>query len=428
MYGDSSIVFGFQERGVSINVIQQSKRDPRYGWVMVGVVFTISALAFGTLGSVSVFLKPLSLEFGWGRGQTSLGYTAISFSSAIFGICWGMLADKYGTRWFGVISALIMAIALYLMSLQNSIGQFYACYFLFGAFGTSMATTPLYANVGFWFRHNPGLALGLAASGGAFGQAVIPYLAGLGIEAIGWRTTYVWMAICYLCIALPCGFLVRESPWRIQVRKQIVEEERTFPLSEVECVAWISLAVIFCCNCMAVPIVHLVPLLTDSGHTVEYATRALLVLMVSGIAGRIMGGKLCDIVGALPAYILMSVGQTISVFWFPTMPDTMMLYSLAVFFGFFYSGVMSCIMVCTRMMVSGRFGARALSITSFFGWIGMGMGGFLGGYFFDVSGSYTWSYGFAAAAGVVNLVVLSLFWTRLQAARKLQSASAINTA
>lgn len=172
----------------------QHERDPTYAWLMVAVVFTISALAFGTLGSISVFLKPLSTEFGWGRGQTALGYTAISFSSALFGILWGYIADKRGTRWFGVISAVIMAASLYLLSSLTSIIEFYAYYFLFGAFGTAMATTPLYANVGFWFRHNPGLALGVTASGGAIGQALVPYFSGLSISAYGWQQTYQTLA------------------------------------------------------------------------------------------------------------------------------------------------------------------------------------------------------------------------------------------
>ena len=33
-------------------------RDPTYGWVMVFAVFLLSALAFGALGSISVFSSP----------------------------------------------------------------------------------------------------------------------------------------------------------------------------------------------------------------------------------------------------------------------------------------------------------------------------------------------------------------------------------
>jgi MFS family permease len=392
-------------------------KNPRYAWLMVAVVFTISALAFGALGSISVFLKPLASEFGWGRGQTSLGYTTISFSAAVFGILWGYVADRYGTRWFGVVAAIVMSFSLFMLSRQSSLAEFYGYYFLFGAFGTAMATMPLYANVAFWFRQNAGLALGIAAAGGAVGQALVPYLSGLSITAYGWQATYEYLSLSYLIIALPIGFLIRESPWREQARVEPDTEVRDFPLSEIEVIAWISVAVIFCCNCMAVPIVHLVPMLTDQGNTLEYAARALLILMMAGALGRIMGGKLADIIGALPTYMLMSFGQTISVLWFPQVEGTTALYLLAIFFGFTYSGVMSSILICTRMMVGARFAGRAMSITSFFGWGGMGMGGFVGGYFYDLNGNYEWSFGFASAAGVVNLLVLTLFYWRIRSRR-----------
>ena len=68
---------------------------------------------------------------------------------------------------------------------------------------------------------------------------------------------------------------------------------------------------------MSVPIVHLVPLLTDANFTLEFATSVLMVLMFCGAFGRILGGMLGDVIGALPAYILMSLGQTVSVVWFP---------------------------------------------------------------------------------------------------------------
>ena len=265
-------------------------RDPAYGWVMVFAVFLLSALAFGALGSISVFLKPLVTEFGWSRGQTSFGYTVISFSSAVFGVLWGYIADRFGTRWFGLIAAFAMSGSLFALSQQASILQFYGLYFLFGAFGNAMVTSPLFANVGFWFTHKPGLALGITASGGAVGQAVVPYLCAVSLELYGWQTTYMLSAACYLALALPVALLIRESPGREQARLQLVDEERTFPLSEREVIIWISVAIIFCCTCMSVPIVHLVPLLTDSGFSLDQATTVLMVLMFSGALGRILGG------------------------------------------------------------------------------------------------------------------------------------------
>ena len=63
-------------------------RNPTYGWVMVATAFTLSALSFGQLATVSVFLKPLASEFGWSRAETAFAYTLTSFASAVFGVLW----------------------------------------------------------------------------------------------------------------------------------------------------------------------------------------------------------------------------------------------------------------------------------------------------------------------------------------------------
>ena len=402
-------------------------RPPTYAWVMVFVVFVLSGLAFGSLASISVFLKPISLDFGWSRGETSLAYTVASFSSAFFGVLWGYLADKYGTRWFGLIGAVAMSLSLYLLNGQSSLMQFYSLYFFFGAFGCALLTSPLYANVGFWFRDSPGLALGIAASGGAIGQAFIPYLSGYLISTSGWESAYLSLAIIYAAIALPISLLIKESPWRESARITEEDESRDFPVSEREVVIWISVAVIFCCICMSVPIVHLVPLLTDSNFSLEFATRVLMVLMFCGAFGRILGGMLGDFIGALPAYLLMSLGQTVSVIWFPHLTTPFGIYLLAAFFGFTYSGVMSSILVCTRMMVSAKFAARAMSLTSFFGWTGMGLGGFFGGYFYDLQGDYVWSFAFAGIMGLLNVLILLLFRSRIIRIEKKEDTIYLNS-
>ena len=390
------------------------KRGINYGWAMVLVVFTLSGLAFGSMASISVFLKPVSLEFGWSRGQTSFAYTIASFASAAFGVIWGQVADKYGTKWFGLAGALSMSLTLLALSSLNSIYQFYLLYFLFGALGSALLFSPLYANVGFWFRENPGLALGIAASGGAVGQAFIPHLSGILILSYGWQSAYIYLALIYISISLPISLLIKESPWRVDARSDAISEERHFPLSEKAVVAWISFAVIFCCVCMSVPIMHLVPLLTDKGFSLEFSTFVLMLLMICGAFGRIFGGMLGDYIGALPGYFLMSLGQTIFVVWFPHLVSPLGIYVVAALFGFTYSGVMSSILVCTRMMVSAKFGARAMSLTSFFGWIGMGLGGFLGGYLFDIYGDYTRAFTIAGISGFINLIVLSFFFLQIR--------------
>jgi MFS family permease len=69
-------------------------------------------------------------------------------------VIWGVVADKYGTRWFGLVGAAAMTLCLYLLSTlstQTALFQFYFLYFLYGALGCALLFSPLYANVGFWF-------------------------------------------------------------------------------------------------------------------------------------------------------------------------------------------------------------------------------------------------------------------------------------
>ena len=396
-------------------------RDPIYGWVMVISVFTLTALSFGTMGSISVFLKPLSNEFGWTRANTAFGYTVASLGSAFFGIIWGYVADKYGTRLFGFFATFFMVSCLFFLGKQNSILHFYLLYFCFGAFGNAVVGSPLYANVGFWFKKNPGLALGITAAGGAAGQGIIPLLSTNLIQAYGWQVAYMYLSYIYLFIMAPFSFLIKESPWRKKARIAIEDELRDFPLSEKEVITWISCAVVFCCICMSVPIVHLIPLLTDASFSEDFAASVFLVLMIFGIVGRIISGKLGDIIGALPTYILMSIGQTITVLGFPYIDFKVGLFILAAAFGFTYSGVMSAILVCARMMVSAKLAGRAMALGSFFGWVGMGLGGYFGGLLFDIKGDYTWSFQFASVMGSVNLLILWQFHLRIKRQREVIS-------
>ena len=74
------------------------------------------------------------------------------------------------------------------------------------------------------------------------------------------------------------------------------------------------------------------------------------------------------------------------------------------------------------MMVRAGFAGRAMSLTSFFGWSGMGMGGFVGGKLFDIYGNYDWSFTFATVMGVINHIILCAFYLRIRTSRQLQPA------
>ena len=390
---------------------------PGYGWVVVCVAFLLNAISFGTLASVGIFLKPLISEFGWSRGDLSLGYTAITLATGLFGILWSILVDRYGSQWVALFGALALGIPLLLLSRMENIIEFYIYYFIFGALGHAAVTGPLFTSVGLWFERNVGLALGLTFSGSAVGQGVIPYITRYLIDTYSWETAYATLGVAYMVLALPITLLVRDTPNRQSLQsKQVIKQKdgTPFPLPPVVVVTWISIAVVFCCIAMSVVVVHLVPLLTDHGMTSEDAVTMFLVLMMSGALGRIWGGILADQIGALNGYLLTSFMQTSVIFLFPYVQNTFLLYCIAIIFGIGFSGVMASFLICVRMMVPPRVLARSIAIVAMFGWIGMGLGGWQGGLMFDLTGTYYWSFANGSIAGVVNLFVLFLFYTHIR--------------
>ena len=393
-----------------------------YGWVVVLSAFLLNMMAFGVLASVGVFIKPLANEFGWSRGGLSFGYTAITFSTAFAGLFWSYIADRFGTRWLVLFGSVTIGIPLLLLSKVETLTQFYLYYFLFGALGHATLSGPLYANVGTWFTKNVGLAIGVTVAGSAVGQGLIPYIVRYLINTADWQTAYQTLGIGYLLIAFPIALLVRDSPRRQLMEHNsapIQKDGKRFPLPTIQVVFWIAVAVMFCCIAMAVPIVHIVPLLTDKGISPKVAVTVLLLLMIAGALGRILGGKLSDQIGALRSYICMSIIQTCIIFTFPYIENLNVFYFFAIIFGIAFSGVMASFLVCVRMMVPGKFLARSMAIVSMFGWFGMGLGGWQGGYIFDVTGDYIWSFRNGSIAGIINLIILYCFYREIRKHRSL---------
>ena len=165
---------------------------------------------------------------------------------------------------------------------------------------------------------------------------------------------------------------------------------------------------------LQIVIVHLIPLLTDYNFSSEDAVTVFLTLMIAGACGRILAGKLTDHIGALPSYTLMSLIQTSVVFIFPYLQTLFLVYLIAIIFGIAFSGVMASFLICARRMVPPHVLARSMAIVGSAGWVGMGLGGWQGGLMYDLTGSYHWSFGNGSIAGLINLLILYLFYMKIR--------------
>jgi MFS family permease len=386
-----------------------------YAWLLVIVASLLTGMGAGALISISTFLKPISTEFGWLRGETSFAYMAGALAMGVGGLAMGYLSDRYSTRPVVVVGTLCLSGSLLLLATQSALWQFYLYYAILGGFGSSTLDAPLLANIGNWFNRNKGLALGLTLAGRALGQGFVPFAAGYLIASYGWRNAYMILGIVCLVGMLPLTLFIRNPPGFTEAkeasrRAKTAEQETAYPVPPKLVVAWLSSAALFCCTCMGTAMVHAVAIAEDAGISPHEAAGVILLIYVSGIFGRIAFGKLSDHIGGIRSYWLASFGQTVLIFWFTQMHSLSAFYVHAVAFGFFMSGVMTGLIVCVRELTPMHMRGTSTGIIFLVAWIGMGLGGYQAGFFFDTTGAYIMPYAVAAAMGLVNVIIVGALY------------------
>jgi MFS family permease len=407
-------------------------REPPYRWVVVTASAAMLAISMGLMvNGFSVFVIPLNVEFGWQRGAVSLINVAGLSGLALGGIVMGRIADRTSTRSVCLFGSLVFGLSLLGAAWADALWQFYLLFFVAGFLGAGALFAPIIANVGNWFKSGAGLALGIASAGQALGQGGVPFGTAVLIGAVGWRSTLTTMGFIALATLIPLALLLRPPPVVASPRTSggaMPEQEPQPALPPHVVTAWLSTAVVFCCTCMAVPLMHLVPLLQDRGFSPEVSGSVIFVMLSVAILGRIAFGKLADLIGALPAYMIASLWQTVLVFGFVQFSSLNAFYSFAIVYGFGYAGVMTGILVCVRVLTPVSRRASSLGVVMVFAWIGHGVGGSQGGFFFDLTGNYTVSFAIAALAGIVNLIIVgSLYLTMRRRQAAMQFAGQLAT-
>jgi MFS family permease len=387
--------------------------NPANRWVILAATVPILALVMGQLvNGLSVYFIPLEAEFGWARGDialiNSLGLVGLAFGSILMGFA----ADRFGVRRIAFLGIAVTGVATIAASRADSLWQLYLLFFFAGVLGGGAISAPLMALVGSWFTRRAGLAIGIAAAAQALGQGGMPFSGALLIETLGWRDSLAIQGMLTLVVGLPLAWFLRSPPDVVSGPARLSHESPT-GLPNAIVVSWISVAVLFCCATMSVPLMHLVPLAQERGLTTTDAGGVLFLMLLVAIVGRAAFGQIADMIGALPAWILASGWQTLFVFGFTMVDGLREFYIYAMIYGFGYAGVMTCVLVTVRNLAAPARRASSMGVVLAFGYMGHGLGGWQGGFFYDLTSAYTWTYANAVISGFINLAIVGALWWTL---------------
>ena len=403
-----------------------------YGWVVVAAAFCVALVAYGVQYSFGIFIDPLTEDFGWSATLVTGAASLFMFSRGALAIFTGWVTDRYGPRIIVAIGGLFLGLGLILTSRSSTAWQLYLFYGLMGGFGLSVAYAPLMATVSRWFVSKRGLAIGIVAAGIGAGTAVMSLLASHLVATYAWRLSYIIIGLLALIIIIPGAFLLRRSP----------EEKGLLPLGKAEATAgdeenlniakkegsltsesagfslkdaartrafWLLLTIIiFWSICVQMVMINIVyHAIKGLGILEGVAATFLSVIGISSIIGRPVMGAVSDRLGGKRTLVICLILQALAMFWLLRATDIWMLYLFAAVFGFAYGGCVPLLPVIAGEIfklkaIGAIVGVQMLGVA-----IGGAIGPILGGYVFDVTGSYYLAFMVGGICTIVTLILLA---------------------
>jgi MFS family permease len=311
-------------------------------WTYVSIVIGAAIGMFAGVTSFNsvpgIFARPLAAEFGWGRMEMSLSFSATLLGMAVGSPLIGMLMDRFGIRRVITWSGVAFGLAVICMSKQDgSKVMWIGLSALIGVVGAGVSVLGYLAVFPQWFDRRLGLALALAMCGLGIGSMVMPTFAQYLMTHYGWRTAYVILGGASLPLMLLACSLLKEH--KVDAR----DRRSTLPMCTEGMTLgramkgyrlwaiWLTFMLGSICTLALVP--HLPSMFIDRGINVEDAARGASMLGVGLLAGRLLTGVLLDHVHAPLVAVLFFLGGAVGILLFHISRDYQVLLLAAALIG-----------------------------------------------------------------------------------------------
>ena len=282
-----------------------------YGWVIVFTAGIGLLLGYAPVFvySFSVFIKSLAQDFHTSRTSISFAFTLANVMQSVGAPLIGRLVDRFGAHKVIVPSTVIFGLVIISFKyFSTSLWQLYAFFIVIGLIGTGTAPVPYGIVVSRWFDRRRGLALGLMMMGLSSGAILMPPIAQRLIVLFGWRTAYAIVGFVVLAISVPVvGIFLKDSPEKMGLQpdgepdlntgsiERKNEQGVTWSVARREPTFWFLASAFFLLGASVhACVIHLVPMLTDRGISVERAAFASSLLGVALLIGRVFTGYFLD--------------------------------------------------------------------------------------------------------------------------------------
>ena len=388
--------------------------DSRYSWTRLGLTLFVATVINAGMWVIIVIMPAIEAEYGGTRAMASLPYTLTMVGFALGNYVIGRAVDHFGITASLIVAATMTAIGFGLATLSSSLLVLSFTQFLVG-FASAVGFGPLIADISHWFVRRRGIAVAIAASGNYLSGAIWPILLAEVLAESGWRAVYIVMAAVTLVAVIPLAFALRRRlPQEVQTAAQNTSlvNTKTVGLSPRALQYLLGFAGIGCCVAMSMPQVHIVAYCVDLGFGPAVGAQMLSLMLLCGVASRIISGLVADLLGGVRTLLIGSCLQCLALFLYLPSGGMVSLYVVSLVFGLSQGGIVpSYALVVREYMPAKEAGARVgfvLMATI----LGMALGAWLSGVTYDLSGSYTLAFVNGIIWNSANIAIITWLISR----------------
>lgn len=384
---------------------------------VLAVCVVLNLIARGVGESFTVFLLPVSSEMGWSRAEITSVYAVFMMTHACAAPFIGVVFDRLGGRLTYMLGLVAYGSAFAITGAADELWQVYLGLGLLGGVGvTAMGILPATGLIGRWFERRLTTAMAIAHAGLGLGIILIVPCTQWFIQAIGWRSTYSGMAIALLAL-LP---IVALLPWRkfeagnpaiYRPRPETSGGSLEVLRSAMRTVPFWSLFAVFFFTSISMFSISLqaITYLIDHGLEPLRAAGAFGMMSLLSMVGMIGTGMLADRYGlcltVTVTYVFTFIG--IACLWmYASTPSVVMLMGFVVFFGL-NQGARAPVVSTLIARLFERGACVVQGVASIGLGLGAGLGSWLTGVLYDVTGDYRAGFILAAVAACIGM---SQFW------------------
>ena len=165
-----------------------------YGWVILACVCLAGFARQGpAVATLSIFVGPMTREFGWSRtalsGAVPLGGVLAALTSPLI----GPVLDRRGARLILCIAVSVTGVSTMLLSASHSLTAFYVLFCLARMNFAGPFDLGIYGALNSWFVARRAFVTSIANLAQMAGLVVLPLLAHLAMQPWGWRAG--WLAV-----------------------------------------------------------------------------------------------------------------------------------------------------------------------------------------------------------------------------------------